>query len=756
MTCSRIVPPEQDLEPEMFGRIGRVATTRARLILLVAGLAVVLAGVVGIHAVSKLKSSGFVSPHAPSEIASNLLDQHFGGSPNLILLVQARSGTVDQPAVASTGRGITAAVAASPGVSGVTSYWTTDSTTLRSRSGTEALVLAHVAGNDTVLKNRTNAAIAAAGRVGGPLTVKAGGTSAANDAVGQQVTKDLGVAEAIAIPLTMVLLILAFGSVVAAGLPVAIGLIAIIATLAVLWIIGSITDVSVYALNLTTAMGLGLAIDYSLLMVNRYREELAAGRTVTDAVIRSVETAGRTILFSAATVAAAMAALLVFPVYFLRSFAYAGVSVIVIAALGALVVLPALLTVLGWRVNALRVPLPRRRRPTMASVESPFWRRVVTGVMRRPIAAGLPVVLILVIAGLPFLHVHFGTPDDRVLPTSAAARQVGDALRTQFRSDADDTLEIVTSRPLNPTESATYSARISTVAGVAMVTGPSGVWTDGAEVATGGPVALRHQGSTESWYTAIITPDSESGAAQALVHHVRAQPVATGTVSYVGGSAAALVDQKQDLGSRLPLALILIVLTTLIVLWLFTGSVVLPLKALVLNFLSLTAVFGAMVWIFQYGHGASILGFTPMPTSTTMPLLLFCIAFGLSMDYEVFVLSRIKELHDAGASNTDAVVGGLARTGRIVTTAAALLAVTFFAIASSKISFIQMFGIGTGVAILVDATLIRGVLVPSFMRLMGDANWWSPPLLRRWHDRLNLSDAPPDTAPRPAAESVPV
>jgi RND superfamily putative drug exporter len=739
----------------MFGRIGRVATTRARLILLLAGLAVILAGAAGIHATSKLKSSGFVSPHAPSQIASNLLDQHFGGSPNLILLVQARTGTVDQAAVAAAGRTITARVAASPGVSGVSSYWTTGSPSLRSTSGTEALVLAHVAGDDTVKKNRTNAAIASASGVGGPVTVKAGGDSAANDAVGNQVTKDLGIAEAIAIPLTMVLLILAFGSVVAAGLPVVIGLVAIIATLAILWILGSITNVSIYALNLTTAMGLGLAIDYSLLMVNRYREELAAGRSVADAVIRSVETAGRTIVFSAATVAAAMAALLVFPVYFLRSFAYAGISVIVIAALGAVVVLPALLTVLGWRVNALPVPLPRRRQPAMASVESPFWRRVVSGVMRRPIAAGLPVVLILVIAGLPFLHVHFGTPDDRVLPTSAPARQVGDALRTQFNSNAGNTLEIVTSKELDHTESASYSARLSSVVGVASVTGPSGVWAKGTEVTAASALAARHQSATNSWYTAIITPDSESGAAQSLVHEARALPAAPGTVTYVGGAAASLVDQKEDLGSRLPLALGLIVLTTLIVLWLYTGSLVLPLKALVLNFLSLTAVFGAMVWIFQYGHGASILNFTPMPTSTTMPLLLFCIAFGLSMDYEVFVLSRIKELHDGGASNTDAVVGGLARTGRIVSTAAALLAVTFFAIASSKVSFIQMFGIGTGVAILVDATLIRGVLVPSFMRLMGDANWWSPSFLRRWHDRLGFSEIPPAGPVLPEPESVP-
>jgi RND superfamily putative drug exporter len=732
----------------MFRRIGRVATGRARLILVLAGFGVILAAIVGIHATAKLKSEGFVSPRAPSEISKNLLDAHFGGSPNLILLVQAQAGTVDEPAVAAAGRAVAARVGASPDVSDVTSYWTTGSTALRSRTGTEALVLAHVAGDDTALKNRTNAAIAAAASVRGPVTVKAGGESSASDAVGKQVTKDLAVAESIAIPLTLFLLVLAFGSLVAAALPIAIGLTAIMATLAVLWILGSITDVSIYALNLTTALGLGLAIDYSLLMVNRYREELAAGRSVADAVIRSVETSGRTILFSAATVAAAMAALLVFPVYFLRSFAYAGISVIAVAALGALVVLPALLSVLGRRVNAIPVRIGRHRRGQLVGGESPFWRRSTTWVMRHPIAAGLPVVIVLLVAGIPFLHVHFGTPDDRVLPTSAPARQVGDALRSQFQSNANNTFEIVTSRALDPSESAAYSARLSSLSGVVSVTGPSGVWSNGTQVSTGSPVALRHQSPVASWYTAVIRPDSLSGSAQALVHRARAVPMPARTVSYVGGAAASLVDQKQDIGSRLPLALGLIVLTTLIILWLFTGSVVLPVQALVFNLLTLSAAFGSMVWIFQYGHGSSILGFTPLPTSTTMPLLLFCIAFGLSMDYEVFVLSRIKELHDAGVPNQEAVVGGLARTGRIVTTAAALLAVTFFAIATSKISFIQMFGIGTGVAILVDATLVRGVLLPSFMRLAGEASWWSPRFLRRWHDRLGLAEGTPAVAPQ--------
>jgi RND superfamily putative drug exporter len=395
--------------------------------------------------------------------------------------------------------------------------------------------------------------------------------------------------------------------------------------------------------------------------------------------------------------------------------------VVAVATVSALVVLPALLALLGPRVNGL--PVGNRER--LGRAESPFWRRIAGSVMRRPLMAGLPIVALLIVLGIPFLHVQFGTPDDRVLPTSSAARQVGDVLRTDFHTNVSDTLEIVTAAALPPQAAATYSREVSSIPGVISV----------ADV----------QRPEATWFHAVVSPLPVSSAAEKLVSEVRALPSPDGVTAYVGGSAASLVDQKHDLGSRLPLAIALIVLTTFIVLFLFTGSVVLPLKALVLNALSLTAVFGALVWIFQYGHLSGLLGFTAAPISTTMPLLLFCIAFGLSMDYEVFMLSRIKELHDAGVPNTEAVAGGLARTGRIVTTAAGLLAVTFFAIGLSKVSFIQMFGVGTGIAIVVDATLIRGVVVPAFMRLAGGANWWAPPALRRLHRRIGATEAPTPT-----------
>ncbi len=709
----------------MFARIGQFVTHRPRRIL-AAGLAALLAGALGVHAFGVLKSGGFTSPSSPSQMAQNRLDAYFGGEPNLLLLVTARQGSVNDPSVAAAGEALTARLAGSRGVDRVASYWSTHSSALRSSDMTEGLVVATVAGSDNTASNRTKALVkelSVGVTSNSPVTVRAGGTEGVNSAVNTQVGKDLQLAEGIAIPLTFVLLVIAFGSVVAAGLPVALGMLAIVTTLAVLFLLGSVTDVSIYALNLTTAMGLGLAIDYALLMVNRYREELATGMPVSTAVQGAVATAGRTIVFSAATVAAALAALLVFPVYFLRSFAYAGISVVAVSTVSALVVLPALLTVLGPRVNALAV----RKRARLGRAESPFWQRTATGVMRRPVAAGLAIVALLVVLGIPFLHVHFGTPDDRVLPTSSAARQVGDALRSGFRADVSDTLEIVTASALSPKNAAAYSHRVGSVRGVVRVS--------------------TFQRPQATWWHATISPQPDTAAAEQLVAKVRALPSPGGVTAYVGGSAAALVDQKHDLDSRLSLAIALIVLTTFVVLFLFTGSVVLPFKALVLNALSLTAVFGAMVWIFQDGHLKDLLGFTPAPISTTMPLLLFCIAFGLSMDYEVFLLSRIKELHDAGATNTEAVTGGLARTGRIVTTAAALLAVTFFAIGFSKVSFIQMFGIGTGIAIVVDATLIRGVLVPAFMRLAGDANWWAPRRLRRLHRRIGATEAP---APTPA------
>ena len=426
----------------MFRHLGQLATDRPKTILVIAAVLTALAALLAIHAPAKLQSEGFASPNAPSMLAADRLTAHLGGQPNLVLLVTARHDTVGTPAVAAAGRQLTARLAASAGVTGVSSYWTSGDPALRSRSGSQALVLGTVEGSDPAVTARTKTLVAELStRAGaqGPVTVRVGGRAAADAAVTQQINTGLARAEEIAIPVTLALLILAFGTVIAALLPVAIGLLAIVATLAVLDVLASLTAVSVYALDLTTALSLGLGIDYSLLMVNRYREELAAGACPASAVSRSIATAGRTIVCSAGAVAA-LATLLVFPMYFLRSFAYAGISVIIVAVAAALLVLPALLTVLGPRVDAW----PVRKSSRLRRAESPFWRRAAAVVTRRPVLTALPVVLVLVALGTPFLHVRWGIPDDRVLPASAAARQVGDALRSDFSVDADNTLDVVT------------------------------------------------------------------------------------------------------------------------------------------------------------------------------------------------------------------------------------------------------------------------------------------------------------------------
>ncbi len=595
--------------------------------------------------------------------------------------------------------------------------------------------------------------------------------------IGHQVSADLAVAESIAIPITLVLLVMAFAGVVAALLPLGIGLLGIVGGFVTLSVIGELTDVSIFAVNLATAMGLGLGIDYSLLMVSRFREELAAGRERADAVAVTVHAAGRTILFSGATVIVALAVMLLFPPYFLKSMAYAGIAVTLVAVVAAIVSLPALLMVLGERVNSWRVGgligLVRRRGPSRSEPvgvsgadggatgareagESPFWRRVAATVMRRPVLTGLPVVAVLLVLGTPFLHVDFGTPDDRVLqPGSASSRVVGDALRADFVADLGGAMEVVVQAagtgPVDRPALTDYAATLSRLPDVARVDSALGTYVQGRRTVPPGPASSRFAAAGADSLQVVTSVDYASGRAQKLVRTARAVPPPAGTSALIGGAPAVLVDGKSTVADRLPLALGLIALATFVLLFLFTGSVLLPVKAIVLNGLAMCAVFGASVWIFSDGHLAGLLDFTPGPLDTSMPVLLFCIAFGLSMDYEVFLLSRIKEAHDAGAGNSEAVATGLARVGRIVTTAAALLAVTFLAFATSSVRFMQMFGVGTALAIVLDATLIRGVLVPAFMRVAGNANWWAPRPLRILHDRFGLHEY---RAPAPPAGPV--
>jgi RND superfamily putative drug exporter len=724
----------------MLWRYAGFIARHARSVLFGTAVAFIVFAFLGVQVFGKLESQGFNDPASGSSQAASLLASQFPGQPNLVLVASARDGqSAGATLVVRAGRDLVQRLSLLTGVSAVTSWWTTQAPEMRSRDGRQVLIAAHVSSSGArSADDNTKAIITALGDGTTVLNVAVGGSQGVNNDIGTQVGKDLAFAESLAVPITLVLLLIAFGSIVAAPLPLAIGVVAVFGAFAELFLMSQVTDVSIFAINLATALGLGLGIDYALLIVNRFREEMDAHDNITDALVRTVSTAGRTVIFSSLTVAVALSALLVFPLYFLRSFAYAGIGVVVIALLGALITLPAILAVLGPRVNSGRL---RRSRPVRAaSASSTFWRRLATAVMRRPAVFALPVVVLLIVAGLPFLHASFGIPDDRVLPTTAESRQVGDALRANFIGGPSTALTAVIDGRPTSTAVAAYARTVSQLPSVQRVNSSVGTMVSGQPADAAQASDARFVSANAQYLTVIGPPDTQSDASQQLVHDVRAVSPPPGTTSAVGGPAAELVDGNDAIGSHLWTAVAIIAISTFILLFLFTGSVLLPIKALVLNLLSLTGVFGAMVWIFQDGHGSTLLGFTPGVVNTSMPVLLFCIAFGLSMDYEVFLLSRIKEFHDNGSTNHDAVVSGLAHTGRIITTAAALLSVTFLAFVTSKVSFMQLFGLGTTIAIVVDATLIRGVLVPAFMSVAGDANWWAPGPLRRLHRRIGLAE----------------
>jgi putative drug exporter of the RND superfamily len=723
----------------VFYRLGRFSASHARAVLAISAVLLIAFAVLGVGAFGSLKGNGFDDPKSGSTQAKNLIEQHFVGDPDFVLLVSARHGTVNDPAVAAAGAALTKRARADHRLIVITSYWASKSPGLRSRDSSDALILTRVRGTQDQAGDLSSGLIHDYSHLStAAAVVKVGGSEGTD--VGGQVGHDIGVAESIAVPITLILLIIVFGSLVAASLPLAVGVFAIFGAFAELSVLTHFVDVSVFAINLVTALGLGLGIDYALLMVSRLREELANGYDVAEAVARTTATAGRTIAFSALTVMVALSAMLVFPVYFLKSFAYGGIGVTIFGALGALVVLPALLGVLGHRVNAGKVPGIRADR----GAEAPFWGHLAGAVMRRPIVAAVPVLAVLLILAAPFLHVSFGTPDARVLPTSNQAHQVSDILNRDFVTQPA-TVDVIVRPAVASGELRDYARRLSALPGVQRDDSSAGSFAAGQPARPSvDPAELTAGDAQRLTVTTGLNP--ASNAAVRLVRQVRSMSVPPGATAVVGGQTAELIDAKHAIASRLLLAGLIIAVTSFVLLFLFTGSILQPVRALLGNLLTLCATFGVMVWIFQDGHLSSILGFTPSPTNTDMPVLLFCVAFGLSMDYEVFVISRIKEAHDRGATNEVAVTGGLAHTGRIVSTAAALLAVSFFAFGTSHVSFIQFFGLGTGLAILIDATLVRGVLVPAFMRAFGENSWYAPAPLRKLHDRLGLSEA---TEPSP-------
>jgi trehalose monomycolate/heme transporter len=739
----------------MFEAWGRGLYRARRLTLVGAVVFAVAAAVWGFGVFSKLSSSSdtFVPPNSQSNQETNLATSVFGRTdPDVVVLYRSATMTVADPAYRQA---VTAALAALPraDVARVTTYW---SSGLHSPAGTSQaadMVSADrhstyatllLTGATDQARQDTYKAITAdlgAERLGDGIIAQVGGTVPTEVAINNDVSSSISRAESISLPVLLILLVFIFGSVAAASLPVAIGGLGILGSFAVLRLLTLATTVSTYSISITTIMGLGLGIDYGLFMVTRFREELGRQPTVEQAVARTVATAGRTVVVSGVTVALALTSLMLFPVVFLRSMGFGGVATVAVDVIAAVTVLPALLAVLGHRVNALRVrrgvgravatelALGGTTPPQSPGAEqAPLgeqggWYRFAQSVMRRPVVYASVIVIVLLTLGAPFLKISWGGTDARVLPASSTVRQVQQDLTTEFPANSTAPIEAVVTNVTSQPALAGYLRAIDAVPGV------TGAQVSGVR----GSTVLLDVG---------YQPQTDSPAARQIVAGIRDIPPPPHAAALVGGQPAQTVDLLSSLGGTLPWMALLICLTTFVLLFLAFGSVVLPLKAIVMNVLSLSATFGVIVWVFQWGHLSGPLQFTSTGTiEPTMPILLLAIIFGLSMDYEVFLLSRIRERYDETGDNTAAIAGGLQRTGGLITSLAFLLIIVVGLFSASGVTFIKLLGVGMIVALVVDATVVRVMLVPATMRLLGRANWWAPRPLRRLYARYGIREA---------------
>jgi len=767
----------------VLARIARMALRSPRLILVVAALLAVLTAVFGIPVANHLSSGGFQDPASESARAAQLLGDKFGQSDQQLQFTVSDPAGISSGPAQSIGAEIAATLKASPNVLSVSSPWTSEpaaAAELTSTDGKTGLVIATMAGGEN--KAQVYASELASQFVGerDGVTVKAGGSSMIIRQINEQTKHDLMRMEAIAIPLSFVVLVWVFGGIIAATLPLLVGMMAILGAMSVLRLITHFTDVSIFALNITTALGLALAIDYTLLIVSRYRDEVHGGATPEAALVRTMCTAGRTVLFSAVTVALSLSALMVFPMYFLKSFAYSGVATVAFAAAAAIFVTPAAIVMLGDRLNAWDIRRWLRRalgrpEPVAKPVEQLFWYRSTKAVMRRSVPIGAAIIAGLVFLGTPFLRIEFGSPDDRVLPPSSSAHQVGDQLRNDFPSNLNNGLimAIPNATDVAGPELDRYAADLSRVPDVTLVSAPGGTFVNGNPVGPpSAPTGMSEgtagtAGPGSAFLSVRSTAPLYSQASKVQLDRLHSVAEPAGREVLIAGGAQMNRDIVNAVTSRMPLVLALIGVITFVLLFLLTGSLVLPLKAIVLNVLSLSAAFGALVWVFQEGHLGAF-GITPTGTmEANIPVLMFCVAFGLSMDYEVFLLARIREFWlKAGAAgpatsgwvrtradSDESVALGLARTGRVVTAAAMIMGIAFAALIAAQVSFMRIFGTGLTLAVLVDATLVRMALLPAFMQVMGKWNWWAPAPLVRLHERIGLVEEPAD---RRAAPSDPL
>lgn len=736
----------------MLRGIARLAIAAPRRIIAAAVFVLVVCGIFGIPVVNRLSAGGFQDPTSESARATELLRDKFGQTDQKMLIALTAPAGARSEKARQVATDIVDHLKRSPWVIDVSSAWTSQPQTaaqLVSKDNKSGMIVADLRGGENKAQEYASALMRDVVHDRDGVTVRAGGMAVAYAQINQQNQRDLMLMESIAIPLSFAVLVWVLGGVVAATLPIVLGALAIVGTMSVLRLITYVTDVSTYALDLSIAMGLALAIDYNLLIITRYREELARTEDRDRALYRTMATAGRTVLFSATTVGLSMAVMALFPMYFLKSSAYTIVVTAIIVALAAVVVTPAAIVLLGPRLDSLNARRVMHRvlhgqRPfrdhAHQPLETQFWYRSTRYVLRHAMSVGLSVVVLLLLLGAPFLGVKWGFPDERVLPKGASARQVADMLDNDFANGLGTGVSVVIpdARGMTPADLERYAAELSRVADVSAVSAPAGTFVGGKRVAP--PAEATGMANGAAFLTVSSTAPLYSKASNTQLDRLHQVAGPAGHSVLLTGLAQINRDSVDAITQRLPLVFGLIALITFALLFLLTGSAVLPLQALVCNVLSLTAAFGAMVWIFQDGH-LGALGTTPNGTlNANIPVLLFCIAFGLAMDYEVFLVSRIHEYWlasqairespptaaEARAATDESTALGIAGIGRVVTTAAVVMSISFAALIPAHVSFMRMLGLGLTLGVLVDATLVRMVLVPAFIHLLGRWTWWAP------------------------------
>ncbi|MFB9906625.1 MMPL family transporter [Allokutzneria oryzae] len=708
----------------MFVSWGSVVHRRRWLVAVAIVLFTVVGGAWGAGVFGALSQGGYEDPSSEAARATATAKEALGrqGGDLVVIYTAPDGGTIDDPAL---GEKITAKLRALPKdkVDSALSYWDTRAPQFADADKQRGLAVITMRSGDENERISQYPELRDQLQVDGVRTQIAGFVPMAA-AINETTQSDLIKAEIVSVPLTLVLLVVIFGGLVAASLPVAVGGLAILGSLGVLRIIASFTEVSTFAVNVASLLGLGLAIDYGLFMVGRFREEIAAGRSTPDAVRRTVGTAGRTVAFSATLLIIALAGLMLFPQGFLKSVAYGGMSAVGIAALVSLTLLPALLGMLGKRVDSLG--LPWRKKAKSAEDEGRGWRRLAGGVMKRPVTVAVPIVAGLLLLGAPFLGASFGAVTEKVLPASDATRQATETLNSQFPGLANDGAQLVLKG--RDGKAPDQQALGQFIAAVDNVPGVSAVQPTGAakDVVT---------------LTAKLPGDSMSDAAKEAVKAIRAVQPPAGTDLLVGGMTAQVTDSLDAIIEQLPLMAVVVVGATLLLMFLAFGSLLLPIKAVVMSALSLSATFGVLVWVFQDGHLADWIGVTPGPLEAGIVVLMAAVVFGLSTDYEVFLMSRMVEARAKGASTEEAVSTGIAKTGRVISAAAILLIVVTGAFAFSNVAMMRFVGVGMILALALDATIVRMLLVPAVMKLLGNAAWWAPGPLKRFQQRVGLQES---------------